>query len=191
MDRPDRGRAFAIPRDNPFVAQPQSGIRPEVWALGFREPWRMSFDRATGELWLGDVGQLGWEEVCLVRAGENHGWNVYEGLAPFSEKFRQPGRVFTPPVLVYGRDVGCSITGGFVYRGTRAPAFAGAYLFGDFVMREIFALWRRPGETSVVRRVAVAVQPLVSFAEGRDGELYAVGHNGGLHHLDLAAAEFP
>lgn len=191
VDRPDRGRAFGIPRDNPFVAQPAAGIRPEVWALGFREPWRMSFDRATGELWVGDVGQLGWEEVCLVRAGENHGWNVYEGLAPFSEKSRRPGRVFTPPVLVYGRDVGCSITGGFVYRGTRAPAFVGAYLFGDFVMREIFALRRRPGAASEVRRVAVAAQPLVSFCEGRDGELYAVGHNGSLHHLDLATAEFP
>lgn len=191
VDRPERGRAYGLPRDNPFVARPQPGMRPEIWALGFREPWRMSFDRVTGELWAGDVGQLGWEEVCLVRAGENHGWNVYEGLAPFSEQFRVSGRVFTPPVLVYGRDVGCSITGGHVYRGGRAPAFVGAYFFADYVMREVFALWRRPGEAAVVRRVAVAPKPLVSFAEGLDGELYVVGHEGSLHHLDLAAAGAP
>src|SRR4051812_2473513 len=95
IDHPADGRAFAIPVDNPF--RDRSGVLPEIWGTGFREPWRFSFDSATGELWVGDVVQDRVEEVAIVRRGENHGWNVYEGFEPFSNRYRKEGQNYVPP----------------------------------------------------------------------------------------------
>ena len=92
VDRADAGKAYAIPADNPFVGV--AGARPEIWAVGFREPWRFSFDPVTGDLWVGDVGQDRYEEVSIVRRGENHGWNVYEGFEPFSSRYRRPDATY-------------------------------------------------------------------------------------------------
>src|SRR4030095_2877218 len=103
-------RPYAIPAANPFLHVP--GARPEIWALGFREPWRFSFDRETKDLWVGDVGQDRFEEVAIVRAGENHGWNVNEGFSRFSDRFRREGATFTPPVFSYSHRHGVSVTGG-------------------------------------------------------------------------------
>src|SRR5204862_6013523 len=115
VDRRDPGHAYAIPPDNPFRGR--TDTRPEIWALGFREPWRFSFDRETGDLWVGDVGQDRVEEVAIVRRGENHGWKVFEGFEPFSNLRRREAETYVAPVFAYKRHYGNSITGGYVYRG--------------------------------------------------------------------------
>lgn len=190
VDRPARGRAYGIPADNPFVANSKSGIRPEVWALGFREPWRFSFDRQTGELWVGDVGQLRFEEISVVRRGENHGWNVFEAAVPFSEKRRRTGENYVFPVLAYGRELGVSVTGGYVYRGRETPSFGGVYVFGDYVLRTVWGLRRLAAGQVEVRKLGVAPEPLVSFAEDLSGELHVVGQNGTICRLDFTGSEW-
>ncbi len=188
VDRRDPGLPYAIPPDNPFVGR--AGARPEIWALGFREPWRFSFDRATGDLWVGDVGQDRVEEIALVRRGENHGWNVVEGFEPFSNRHRRAGETYTPPVAAYRRRYGNSVTGGHVYRGDAAPSFAGVYLFGDYTSRMIFGLTQRDGILESLRHVATAPEGIASFAEDARGRLYVVGYEGMIYELDLASAEF-
>ena len=136
------GAPYAIPDDNPFVGQ--SGARGEIWAYGLRNPWRFSFDSETGDLWTGDVGQNALEEVDVVRRGGNYGWNVMEG----SRCFRSSSCTaddFEPPVAEYGRDLGCSITGGYVYRGQRLPELRGVYLYADYCSGRIWGL-RHDGE---------------------------------------------
>ncbi len=138
IDHEGGGKYYAIPSDNPFLKTP--GARPEIWAYGFREPWRFSFDRATGDLWVGDVGQDRIEEVGIVRAGENHGWNVFEGFTPFSDKYRRDGERYISPVFAYPHSTGVSITAGHVYRGERAPLLNGLHVCGDFETRRIWAV---------------------------------------------------
>ncbi len=188
VDRRDPGLAYAIPPDNPFVGR--AGARPEIWALGFREPWRFSFDRATGDLWVGDVGQDRVEEVAIVRRGENHGWNVVEGFEPFSNVRRQADAAYVPPVAAYRRRYGNSVTGGHVYRGGAAPTFEGVYIFGDYTSRMIFGLTQRDGKLESLRHIATAPESLASFAEDARGRLYVVGYEGMIYELDLAGAEF-
>jgi len=115
VDQKQDGLEYSAPADNPFWNR--SGARPEIWAYGFREPWRLSFDRETHDLWVGDVGQDRIEEVEIVRAGENFGWNVYEGFDRFSDAFRRASERFQAPIFAYPHGVGVSITGGYVYRG--------------------------------------------------------------------------
>ena len=117
VDRAEVDRPYAIPPDNPFRDTPDA--RPEIWALGFREPWRFSFDPPTGDLWVGDVGQGLYEEVTIARRGENHGWNVFEGFRPFSDRYARSDARYVPPVFAYHHRVGVSVTGGFVYRGKK------------------------------------------------------------------------
>ncbi|HEV8604475.1 MAG TPA: PQQ-dependent sugar dehydrogenase, partial [Tepidisphaeraceae bacterium] len=121
VDHGEERKLYAVPKDNPFVGR--AGVRPEIWASGFREPWRFSFDPATGELWVGDVGQDLFEEVDIVRRGENYGWNVYEGFERFSNRYLREGERFVPPVFAYTRKYGVSVTGGFVYRGKKGAGF--------------------------------------------------------------------
>ena len=119
VDRRDPGKAYAIPKDNPFVNT--EGARPEIWAYGFRNVWRMAFDPKTGRLWAGDVGQNLYEEIDIVERGGNYGWNRREGLHPFGPRGTGPRKGLTDPIWEYNHDVGRSITGGTVYRGKRLP----------------------------------------------------------------------
>src|SRR5206468_11534545 len=112
----------------------------EIWGMGFRVPGRISFDPVSDGLRAGDVGQGLYEEVDVVKAGRNCGWNVYEGFAPFSNEYRGEGETYTPPVFAYSRKYGVSVTGGYVYRGDEKSPFYGAYLFGDYETRRVFAL---------------------------------------------------
>jgi glucose/arabinose dehydrogenase len=173
--RGEGGRRYAIPPDNPFVGQ--AGARGEIWAWGLRNVWRMSFDRKTGELWAGDVGQNAWEEVDLIVRGGNFGWRIREGAHPFRDQVPQGPLI--DPVAEYpqriGREVvGLSITGGFVYRGSRIPALAGAYVYGDYVTGRIWALRHAEGRVLEQREI-FAPPPLIriaSFGEDAAGELY-------------------
>jgi putative heme-binding domain-containing protein len=184
VDRADGDQAYAVPADNPFVGV--AGVRPEIWALGFREPWRFSFDPATGDLWVGDVGQDTYEEVSIVRRGENHGWNVYEGFEPFSSRYRRPGATYTPPVFAYDRRFGNSITGGHVYRADTKSPFYGAYLCGDYTSRRIWAITQKDRALESVRQVAAAPERITSFARDEQGQLYVVGYEGMIFRLDLS-----
>ncbi len=180
--------AYAIPADNPFRHRPDA--RPEIWAYGFREPWRFSFDPVTGDLWVGDVGQDRVEEVAIVRRGENHGWNVFEGFEPFSNRYRREGATYTPPVFAYRRKYGNSITGGCVYRGDKRSSFYGVYICGDYTSRRIWGLRQEARLLQTVRQIGTAPQGIASFAADERGELYLVGYEGMVYHLDLSEANF-
>ena len=189
VDRRDPGLPYGIPPTNPWVESPKTA-RPEVWAIGFREPWRFSFDSETGEIWLGDVGQNRFEEVTVVRVGENHGWNVVEGFATFSEQYARKAAAYVPPVLAYERKLGVSVTGGHVYRGSRAPACRGLYVFGDFESRGIWALRADNRRFESIRELVRSPEKIASFGIDANGEIVVVGYGGTLFRLDLATARF-
>lgn len=169
VDQADAGLTYAIPKDNPFVGK--DGWRAEIWALGLRNPWRMSFDRETGELWAGDVGQNYWEEIDIIIKGGNYGWKNHEAKQPFEKRPAIPGAI--DPVFAYTRGEGQSVTGGYVYRGKRLKDLIGHYIYGDFNTGRIWAL-RRQGE-QVNNRLLIQLpkgQQVASFAEDAAGELY-------------------
>ena len=182
----DHGDPYAVPEDNPFVANPK--YRPEIWALGLRNPWRYSFDRASGDLFIADVGQGRWEEVNYVPApmgtagGRNFGWNVMEGNHCFKppKNCRRAG--LAPPILEYGHDQGCSITGGYVYRGQAVPELVGAYLYGDYCSGTVWAArWTGQGwESQVLLRTQAKIS---SFGEDAVGEVYLVDHQGRIYRM--------
>lgn len=179
VDHAESGRAYGIPSDNPFLAHP--GARGEIWAYGLRNVWRMSFDRATGDLWAGDVGQDRWEEIDLVRRGGNYGWNLREGKHLFA-----PGNAAVPllePVVEYGHDVGASVTGGYVYRGERLPELRGAYLYADYVTGTVWALRYAGGR--VVSNTVLVHQPknIASFGEDAAGEVFLLVFDGAIYQL--------
>lgn len=188
VDHTDPGLAYAIPADNPFRSRP--GARPEIWAYGFREPWRFSFDPLTGDLWVGDVGQDRVEEVAIVRRGENHGWNVYEGFEFFSSRYRREGENYVPPIFAYRRKYGNSITGGYVYRADKRSSFYGVYICGDYTSHRIFGLKQRDRTLQVVRQIGTAPQGIASFGTDERGDIYVVGYEGMVYRLDFSGADF-
>ncbi|WP_165223419.1 CehA/McbA family metallohydrolase [Aquisphaera insulae] len=189
VDRRQDGREYAIPETNPFRNAGPS-VRPEIWAKGFRMPWRFSFDTLTGDLWVGDVGQNLFEEVTIARAGENHGWNVHEGFMTFSDRYRRPGVAYTPPVLAYRRKYGPSVTGGYVYRGTRNASYQGAYIFGDFESKRIWAMTQAGRRLTRIRQIVESPQRIVSFGVDHGGELLLVGYEGTVFRLVLGDSDF-
>jgi glucose/arabinose dehydrogenase len=179
---PEPGLAYAIPKSNPFVDR--EGARKEIWAYGLRNPWRMAFDRASGDLWIGDVGQNKFEEVHRQpgdsRGGENYGWDIMEGLHCFPERESCESKAFVAPVLEYGHDAGCSVTGGAVYRGTVLLDLQGAYVFGDYCSGRIWA--HRDGVTTELSERIFGTGPhfeISSFGEDGAGELYVAAHDTG------------
>jgi hypothetical protein len=158
-------------------------VLPETWATGFREPWRFSFDPKTGKLWVGDVGQDRWESVCLVRAGENHGWNVYEAYEPFSNEYRREGEKFTFPLYAYPHSFGVCVTG-------KAPSFDGVYIFGDYETRRIWGLKEEAGKLIAVREIGEAPQHIASFGVDENGDIYVVGYEGMIYRMDLSGSKF-
>ena len=188
VDRSEPGKGYSIPKDNPFVGRP--GVRPEIWAYGLREPWRFSFDRVTREFYVADIGQDLYDEVDVVRKGENYGWNVMEGFERFSNEYRREGETFTPPVFAYARKYGQSVTGGFVYRGDPTSSFYGVYIFADYQQRHVFGLTQKGRKLEKVRLLTTAPQQVVSIGEDASGELYLVGYEGDLYKLGLASSRW-
>lgn len=178
----DASLSYSIPADNPYVGQ--SGVREEIFAIGFRNPFRFSFDRVTGDIWLGDVGQERREEVNLVRAGGNYGWRVFEGTLENERSMNlQPDSAFTPPIFEYGHNEGFSIIGGYVYRGSNVPSLVGRYLFTDFFNGRISALTLN-GEEVVSRELLGSVEGPTSFGETRDGEVLVVSRYQGIFRIE-------
>ncbi len=181
---PSGDEPYGIPPDNPFVGDPER--RDEIWAYGLRNPWRFSFDRETGDLWIGDVGQNEIEEVDFEPAGSgggrNYGWNLMEGTRQFAGE-PPPGHV--PPVHEYPLTGGnCAVTGGYVYRGQAIPELAGVYVFADFCRGDLKGL-RRTGEASAeVGDLGLHVDQISSVAEDASGELYVLSLSDGLFRLE-------
>ena len=173
VDHSEGGKNYGIPKDNPFVDHPDA--RPEIWAYGIRNIWRMAFDRKTGQLWAGEVGQNLWEEIDIITKGGNYGWNLRESLHPFGTKGVGPRPELIDPIWeYYHHETGKSITGGTVYRGPRLPELDGAYLYADYVTGRLWALRydetkRRVVENRPIPSRALAV---MSFGEDERGEVY-------------------
>jgi glucose/arabinose dehydrogenase len=169
------GTAYGIPPDNPFVGT--VGARPEIWLTGLRNPWRIRFDRATGDLWIGDVGQGAWEEIDIAPAGIgglDFGWNIMEGTHCYAAQTCASGGL-TPPVTEYGHDLGCAVTGGTVYRGTAQPSMSGWYVFADYCTGRTWvidaaAAAERPQDPILVLEARSAIS---AIAEDGSGELFA------------------
>ena len=176
----DSTGSYAIPADNPFVGH--GGARPEIWAYGLRNPWRFSFDRATGDLWTADVGQNRFEEVDIVRAGLNYGWNMMEGVHCF-ERSECDRTGLEMPAAEYGREVGCSVTGGYVYRGSSLPSLYGAYVYGDYCSGRIWALRHDGDEVTEHVQIVDSGLRIPSFAEDAAGELYVLSFDGTIYRL--------
>jgi glucose/arabinose dehydrogenase len=188
VDHPDAGKGYSVPADNPFVNKP--GVRPEIWVYGLREPWRFSFDPITKDFWVADVGQDLYEEIDIVRKGENYGWNVMEGFERYSNKYRREGETFVPPLFAYTRKYGQSVTGGFVYRGNPKSSFYGVYIFGDYQKKGVFGLTQKNRELDQVRVLANSPQSVVSIGMDNNGEIYLVGYEGNIYKLDLEESRF-
>lgn len=184
VDRQEAGRAYAIPADNPFVNQ--AGARGEIWAYGLRNPWRFSFDRATGALWAGDVGQNRLEEIDIIKRGLNYGWNIMEGSSCLSGTTCNRAGL-EPPIAEYGRDKGCSVTGGYVYRGPSLTWLRGAYLYADFCSGRIWAVRHDGSKVTEEREMANTGRSVSSFGEDAAGEVYVLAFDGVVYRMRAAS----
>lgn len=186
-----RGEPYGIPADNPWAeTADDADPLPEIWALGLRNPWRFSFDRTTGDLWIGDVGQSAYEEIDFVTArevgtgGPNFGWNIYEGSHPYPPDAEPDtdSADFVMPLIEYGRSAGVSVTGGYVYRGALHPSLAGIYFYGDYGSGRIWGA--RVGTDGVeTRELLDPGLQVVSFGEDANGELYVVDFGGAVYRI--------
>ncbi len=175
----DGALPYAIPPDNPFS---QGGGRPEIYAWGLRNPWRWSFDRHTGELWVGDVGQNEWEEIDLLRKGGNYGWNIREGRHCFRRNTCK-SEGLNEPLAEYDHAEGCSVTGGYVYRGSAITTLQGRYLYADYCSGKVWSLDAARPERGATLLLESGLN-ISSFAEGGDGELYLLDlSRGGVYRL--------
>lgn len=181
----DHGSPYAIPPDNPYAGV--DGVRPEIWASGLRNPWRFSFDTVAGLLYIGDVGQSAWEEVDVAPAGAgglNYGWNIMEGAHCYGAAACDTTGL-TPPVLEYSHNDGCAITGGYVYRGDRIPALAGAYVYADYCNGWIRSFHYDAGQVTDEQDWALGdIGRITSFGQDAAGELYVTSSNGTVYRLD-------
>ena len=180
IDHQAAGKPYAIPPDNPFAAT--ADALPEIFLYGLRNPWRMSFDRTTGDLWIGDVGQNAWEEVDVARAGtsgQNYGWNTMEANHCFQPSSDCIRKGLTLPVVEYSHDAGCTVIGGNVYRGTAQAALSGGYVFGDYCSGTLWAIDPSGDDLREPTAVLESSISLSSFGEDEAGELYATDLSGG------------
>lgn len=179
LDVSGPGSGYRIPADNPFSGRPAA--RSEIYAYGLRNPWRFSFDRLTGEIWAGDVGQRSWEEVDRIVAGGNYGWNVMEGFACYAESECEPGR-FRLPWTAYGHGEGCAVIGGYVYRGRALPALQGRYIYGDYCSGTLWSV--ATDERELPQPLLQTGLQISSFAETPEGELLVLAFSGYVYRLE-------
>jgi len=183
----DSAQPYATPKDNPTATNPD--FAPEVWAMGFRNPWRFSFDKATGDLYIGDVGQNQWEEIDFqavgAAGGANYGWNIMEGSHRYSGEPVKEG--LTAPIAEYSHNEGgCSITGGYVYRGETLKALDGVYFFADYCSGKIWSTFRDASGAWQTNQFMDTDFSISSFGQDESGELYVVNQGGSI--LKLVAA---
>lgn len=178
---------YAVPDDNPFVGV--ESAQPEIWAYGLRNPWRFSFDRATGDLYIGEVGQISYEEIDFQPAdspgGENYGWYDFEGLHPYNSE--TPPENMTYPIAEYPHSEGCAVSGGYVYRGEMLPELQGTYFFGDYCTGKIWTLVRDAAGEWQLQFFMQTSATISSFGEDEAGELYIVDYKGDILRLSPAS----
>ncbi|MDE2685877.1 MAG: PQQ-dependent sugar dehydrogenase [Chloroflexota bacterium] len=177
----DESGSYSIPADNPFIGS--EGVKREIWAYGIRNPWRFSFDRESGELWMADVGQNRLEEVNIVSRGLNYGWNTMEGSSCFKPSRGCDVQGLEVPIAEYGREDGCSVTGGYVYRGKRLPSLYGAYIYGDFCSGKIWALRYDGAKITEHLEIVDSRLEISSFGEEQTGEIFILSFDGGIYRL--------
>jgi len=187
----DAGTPYAVPTDNPFRST--AGAAPEIWAYGLRNPFRITVDRPTGDLYIGDVGQNRIEEIDVGfasrRGGENYGWNTLEGSQCYSPSSGCNRTGLTLPLYEYSHSEGCSVTGGVVYRGCRMPDLAGTYFFGDFCTGLVRSFRLANGQATDVRDWTAGLRGVnspASFGSDADGEVYVVDYDGEVYRLEPA-----
>ncbi len=183
VDHPDQGRNYGAPRDNPFVDRP--GARPELWAYGLRNPWRLSYDHKSGQLWVGNNGQDAWEQVYLIQRGGNYGWSVVEGGHVFLERRQAGPDPILPPAADHPHSEARSMTGGRVYRGTRLPELDGVYVYGDWSTGKVWGI-RHDGKKATWHRELVDTPfNITGFGTDHAGELYVIDQtSGGFYRLE-------
>jgi putative heme-binding domain-containing protein len=182
VDHQDGQKPYAVPSDNPFLGRPEA--RPEVWAYGLRNPWRMSFDRQTGALWVADVGWELWEMVYRVERGGNYGWSIVEGPQSIHPDGKRGPTPILSPLKAHPHSEAASITGGFVYHGSKLPQLAGVYIYGDWVTGKIWALRSEQNLLISVDELVDTPLQVVCFAEDQAGELLVVDYGGGIYRLE-------
>jgi uncharacterized repeat protein (TIGR03806 family) len=189
VDHPDKDRPYSIPPDNPFVGVKDA--RPEIWAYGFRNPWRMDYDHKSNQLWVGQNGQDLWEQVMLIRRGENYGWSVYEGGHPFYLERKRGPTPIVKPTVDHPHSESRSLTGGVVYRGSKLPDLDGAFIYGDFSTGKIWGV-RHDGQKIVWNReLADTPFQIVGFRVEQNGELIVVDQGTGFHYLEPTPKDLP
>lgn len=172
---------YAIPQENPFAGQ--ANAKSEIWAYGLRNPWRFSFDRCTGRLFAGDVGQNRLEEIDLIEKGKNYGWRIMEGSQCYDPPTLCNTQGLELPIAEYDHSLGCSVTGGYVYRGTQYPALIGHYLFGDYCSGRIWSLVPESAGRWTMRQLIDSPFNISSFGEDEQGELYLVHYGGAVYRV--------
>jgi uncharacterized repeat protein (TIGR03806 family) len=182
VDHPSEDKQYSVPPDNPFINTP--GARPEIWAYGFRNPWRMDFDHQSNQLWLGQNGQDLWEQVYLIRKGENYGWSVQEGSHPFYPERPQGPQPITPPAAEHPHSESRSLTGGIAYRGQVLPELNGCFIYGDYSTGKIWGVRHDGTQVTFHRELADTTLQITGFATNRAGELLVIDHGGGFYRIE-------
>ncbi len=182
VDRAPPGKGHAVPPDNPFSKV--KGARPELYAFGLRNPWRMSIDRPTGDVYVADVGQDLWEMIYLLKRGANYGWSTFEGSHPFYPQRKLGPAPVVKPLVEHPHSEARSITGGHVYRGKRFKALVGAYVYGDYATGKVWGLRQVEGKIAWQKELASTRLQIVAFGADRDGELYLVDYGGQIHQFE-------
>lgn len=196
VDHPEPGKAYSIPKDNPFVGR--EGTRPETWAYGFRNPWRIHVDPATGDIWVGQNGQDTWEQVYLIEKGANYGWSVMEGGYPFYLNRKRGPDPISPPLIDHPHSEFRSLTGGVVYHGDKLPELRGTYIYGDFSTGKIWGARVKDRKLVWHQELVDTTLQVTGFGLDSHGELLIADHGGGYYYLEKApppdpsvAAAFP
>jgi glucose/arabinose dehydrogenase len=180
VDHQSAGRKYAIPPSNPFVG---GGALPEIWAYGLRNPWRFSFERGGGRLFVGDVGQDSYEEIDILQSGKNFGWSVMEGMHCFNPLSGCNMTGLTLPIAEYPHSEGEAVMGGYVYKGTAIPSLAGAYLLGDYISGTIWELNEAPPGTWTRTKLLSTGRNISSFGQDVAGEIYVIDYSGSVLKL--------
>ncbi len=186
VDHPDPGRNYGVPKDNPFLQRP--GARPELWAYGLRNPWRLSYDRPSGQLWVGNNGQDLWEQIYLIQKGANYGWSLTEGSHIFIADRQAGPDPISAPAAEHSHSEARSITGGRVYRGTRLPELVGVYLYGDWSTGRVWGIKHDGTRATWHRELVDTPFNITGFGTDHAGELYVIDHVSGFYRLEPRTA---
>ncbi|HUR46811.1 MAG TPA: PQQ-dependent sugar dehydrogenase [Candidatus Saccharimonadales bacterium] len=189
VDHPSEGRAYSIPQDNPFLKVP--GARPETWAYGLRNPWRITVDKVTGHLWVGENGQDQWEMARLIQRGANYGWSVYEGSHPFNLQRKMGPDSLTPPTIEHPHSEFRSLSGGVVYYGKKLPKLRGAYIYGDWSTGRIWGAKHNGQQMEWHAELVDTPFAITGFGVDAEGELLVVDEGTGFYRLEPASGETP